>query len=89
MCVVVCITSVVTRDGRNPIWWTECASVYGGHRHALHLHWLKLIGTSGISILLLNVTPRAVSLLYMDIVHIFNLHVNFHNNYYKNWKYTC
>lgn len=79
MCVAVCITSVVTRDGRNPIWWTESASVYGGHRHALHLHWLKLIGTSGISILLLN-----VSLLYMDIVHIFNLHVTFHNNYYKN-----
>lgn len=44
--MVVCITLVVMRDGRNSLWWTESVYVYGGHCHALHLHWAYLFFVS-------------------------------------------
>lgn len=48
--MVVCITSVVMRDGRWSLWWTESVYVCRGHCHALHLHLLNVSETSGILI---------------------------------------
>lgn len=50
LCVVVCITLVVMRDGRNSLWWTESVYVYRGHCHALHLHLLNVNETLDILI---------------------------------------
>lgn len=54
------------------LWRTPSCSPFT-HRYIGH-----------IRILLLNLTPHVLSLFSgQDIVHIFHLHVNFHNNYYK------